>query len=264
MRARRGHLLAEALCALALGGVLAAAAAGTLAQARRSLGAQEARMRGVRGVAEALEVSAALVRAADSVAPLGDTALALSVRVAEGVSCARSGDTLVLPPVRPGEPTLVRLALAPESGDRLRAWVEDSITGYAAWVEAEVLDASARPGEAACGPGGGFADAADVTRPRWHLWVPGLDPRVGTGAAIRLAREGRLAPYLSGGEWMLGWRRCARGVCGIVQPLAGPLRRPRDGGFRVGRDPDDVIRLWGAPPLGASQHRSVPRLDAAP
>ena len=34
---------------------------------------------------------------------------------------------------------------------------------------------------------------------------------------------------------MLGWRRCSTdfAICGVVQPVAGPLRTPAAGGLRI-------------------------------
>ena len=46
----------------------------------------------------------------------------------------------------------------------------------------------------------------------------------------------RFTLYHAGnGDWMLGWRRCApiSLVCGVVQPVAGPLRPPSSGGLRI-------------------------------
>jgi type II secretory pathway component PulJ len=56
VRLRRGHSLAEALCALALGGVLAAAAGLMLASARRALEDSELRSIGGRAEREAVAI----------------------------------------------------------------------------------------------------------------------------------------------------------------------------------------------------------------
>lgn len=235
MRRRRGFLLAEALCALALAGLLAVTTATALLQGRRLLAKAEARARAERAGVEALQVTASMVRDADSIVVLGDTALEFQARIADGVVCARDGDGILLPPARPsiGAP-LVALAQPPEAGDELRAWVEDTLTGYRAWVVAPVESLTTRTGDAPCGSARGFADAGDASLPRMRLVSVGLDARIGAGTPLRVGRRGRLALYNVGaGQWMLGWRRCANGTCGVVQPVAGPLRSPAAGGFRI-------------------------------
>ena len=235
MSARRGFLVAEALCALALAGVLAVATASALLQGRRLLATAEARARAERAGVETLQIVGALVRDADSLVVLGDTAIEFQSRIADGVVCARVGDALFLPPTRPSVgPPLVSLAQPLEVGDEVRAWVEDTVTGYRAWVSAPVESLTTRTGDAPCGSAGGFADASDAAAARMRVVAPALDPRVRAGTPLRVGRRGRLALYNVGeGQWMLGWRRCANGACGVVQPVAGPLRSPAMSGFRV-------------------------------
>lgn len=235
MRVRRGFLLVEALCALALAGVLAVATASALLQGRRLLATAEARARAERAGVEALQVASALVRDADSLAVLGDTAIEFQTRIGDGVVCARVGDALFLPPAHPSVGTpLVSLVQPIEPGDEVRAWVEDTVTGFRAWVSAPVDSLTTRTGDAPCGSAGGFADASDAAAVRLRVVVSGLDARIHAGTPLRLGRRGRLALYPVGaGQWMLGWRRCANGTCGVVQPVAGPLRSPTTAGFQV-------------------------------
>lgn len=251
MSARRGFLLAEALCALALAGVLAVATGSALLQARRLLATAEARARAERAGVEALQIVGALVRDADSLVVLGDTAVEFQARIADGVVCARVGDALFLPPARPsvGRP-LVSLVQPIEMGDEVRAWVEDPVTGYRAWVSAPVESLTTRTGDAPCGSAGGFADANDAGAARIRVVVSMLDARVRAGTPLRVGRRGRLALYSVGaGQWMLGWRRCANGTCGVVQPVAGPFRSPTLSGFRV-RDLGGGMLQLSAGPAG--------------
>lgn len=234
MRSRAGFLLAEALCALALAALLAVACATALGGVRRATLAAEARARAERGGREALQVITALARDADSVLVLGDTALELTIRIASGVVCARDSLSLTLPPAEvSGGGALVVRAQPVEAGDELRILVRDSLT-TARWERAPIDSVSERSGETPCGSSGGFVVAADAGAGRLRLVPRALSAGAAAGAAVRVGRRGRLVLYTAGrGEWMLGWRRCAVGVCGVVQPVAGPLRTPAAGGLRI-------------------------------
>lgn len=235
MKARRGFLLADALCALALAGILAVACASVLTQGRRLLARVESRARAERAGLEALGIAAAIARDADSIIVLGDTAIELQLRIADGVVCAVDGRALVLPPVQVASGTpLVQAAQPLEPGDELRAWVEDSVTAFRAWVASPVESVTVRTGDEPCGPAGGFVSASDAGAVRERLVLAAVDARVRAGTPVRVGRRGRLALYSAGaGQWMLGWRRCAHGACGAVQPVAGPLRSAAQAGFRA-------------------------------
>ncbi len=262
--ARRGFLIAEALCALALAGLLAVACASVLLQGRRLLDRAETRARAERGGREALHVAAAIARDADSIIVLGDSAIELQMRVGDGVACAREGTALYLPPQSGGGAALVRLAQPIEVGDEVRAWVEDSLTGYRAWVAALVDSATTRTGDAPCGSAGGFATAAQAGAARARLVIPALDARVGPGTPLRIGRRGRLSIYnAGGGDWMLGWRRCANGACGVIQPVAGPLRSRSAGGFQVNAIGGGRLEfLVGVPAIPGQLRALVVRTDA--
>jgi len=234
MKSRAGFLLAEALCALALSALLAVACATALGGVRRATLAAEARARAERGGREALQVITALARDADSLLVLGDTALDLTIRIASGVVCARDSLGLTLPPALvTGGAALVAQAQPVEAGDELSVLVRDSAVA-ARWERSPIDSVSERSGESPCGPRGGFVAAADAGAGRLRLVPRALSAGAGAGSAARVGRRGRLVLYNAGrGEWMLGWRRCAVGVCGVVQPVAGPLRTPAAGGLRI-------------------------------
>ncbi len=264
MRARRGFLLAEALCALALSVVLAAAVGVSLAGARRAMGAAESRARARRNALEALQVTAALLRDADSVTVLGDTAVELSLAIADGVVCARDLAGVTLAPASTRASGLLA-SQPPEADDEVRALVRDTLGG-ARWVAAVVDSATTRTGSDACVTDGRYVAASDAALPRPRL-VGSLDPRATPGTPVRVARRGRLSLYhAGGGDWMLGFRRCARGVCGTNQPVAGPLRTPSGGGFRIllaGPGAHRiVVRVAGAGAFSDSASMVVARTDA--
>lgn len=264
MRLRRGVLLAELLCALALAGVLAVACGLALGGARRAMAAAESRARGERAGREALQVAAALVRDADAVAVLGDTAIALRARIAHGVVCGRDAASLTLPPARSA---LLALGQMPEAGDVVRVLVRDSLLGARRWVESPVDSVMERAGESPCATGSYVASAS---APRLRLVLPAgspaLGPAVVPGTPVRVSRPGRIAPYRAGdGEWMLGWRRCGpdpAGPCGAVQPLAGPVRSAAQAGWRVAVDAEGVRLAVRVPVAPHSMDALVRRTDA--
>lgn len=258
-------MIAEALCALALAGVLAVACASAVVHGRRLLASAESRARAERAGLETLQVVAAIARDADSLVVLGDTAIELQLRVGDGVVCAREGAALYLPPGSgSGDPALVSLVQPIEIGDEVRAWVEDTLTGYRAWVSAPVESVTTRTGEVPCGSAGGFVAVGDSAASRSRLVMSALDARIGPGTPVRIGRRGRLALYnAGGGDWMLGWRRCGNGTCGVVQPVAGPLRSRSAGGFRVTALGGGALDIRvGVPGIAGQMQAPVARTDA--
>jgi len=236
VRRRPGYLLAEALCALALTGLLAAAAAVALSGVRRALATADLRAESARAGREAMLVIAALARDAESVRIEGDTALALDVRIAASVVCAARPDGITLPPAAVATARPLTLRAQPvETGDELAVLARDSARAPVRWWRARVDSVQARVPAEPCGTAAGWVAAEDASVPRLIVFTsPGPDSTIVLGAPVRVARPGRLALYPSGsGEWMLGWRRCAGEprTCGAVQPVAGPLRTPGTGGL---------------------------------
>jgi len=265
---RRGFLLVEALCALALMGVLAVAAVGALRTAQRTLLTVERESRAQRAAREAMAVSAALLRDAADPAVWGDTAIEFTARIATSVSCDTVPGGTVLPPAGPFGRGFSAIAQGLEYGDELRWRDADTLTGHVTWRVERIDSVYALSAAAAC-PSGTFVDVADAARARVALRLVSR-VELPAGTPVRVGRRGRLALYAAGGgEWMLGWRRCANGVCGTVQPVAGPLSSAARRGFRVSLDPSEIglevrTRAAGAPaaapPIVLTQR--IPRDDA--
>ncbi len=260
---RRGALLAEALCALALAGVLAVVAGVALSAARRALASTDALALAERAGQEAAAIAVGMLRDADSLALLADTGVAFAIPLATGVVCALEPQAIWLPPVRArsGRPFTLR-AQPVEAGDVVRLLVVDSLAVGARWTSEFVVDSVAeRLGSPGCDAVDGWVPAEDAaeTRSRLRLRAP-LPADVAVGAAVRVARRGRLALYhAGGGDWMLGWRRCASDGtgCGAIQPVAGPLRTPAGGGFRLARGADGTITVQASGPPPARPHQRV-------
>lgn len=232
MRVRRGHLVVEALMALALAGVLATAAALALTGARRSLHAAERRDRAERAERDAVAILREALTAGDAVLVRGDTAVDLDVLLGVSVICGIESRALLLPPVAVAG---ALTAMPQEPGrDDLVAVRLDSTEETWWYGVVDSLQSRVMPGvcSAAAGwqPGGADAPVLRV------VLLDTIPSEVRAGAAVRLARRGRFTLYHAGsGEWMMGWRRCHPWleVCGVVQPVAGPLRTPSAGGLRI-------------------------------
>lgn len=230
MRVRAGHLLVEALCALALAGILAATAAFTLTGARRSLHAAERRDRAERAERETIAILRETLSAGEAVLTRGDTAVDFDLLLGVSVVCAVEARAILLPPAV-GDRALTVLAQEPGPDDlvavRLDAAEETWWYGVIDSLQSRVI-----PGrcDAASGwqAGGGSAPVIRVVP------LDAFPSEVRAGATVRLSRRGRFMLYHAGsGDWMLGWRRCHPWlpVCGVAQPVAGPLRTPSAGGL---------------------------------
>lgn len=233
MPLRRGHTLAEALCALALGGLLASASGAALTAARRALDAAESRDVGGRAEREAV----AVVRRALSsgAAPLlrGDTAVELDALVGIGVACGVGSRELTLP--WPSENGLTQMPQLPVPDDlvAVRGWRSE----VAEWSYAVVDSVMPRVAPELCAVADGWRGGADATQSLLRITLDdSLPAALEPGAEVRVYRRGRFALYHAGsGDWMLGWRRCHpfTEACGPIQPVAGPLTPPGRGGFLV-------------------------------
>lgn len=248
---RRGHTLVEALCALALGGVLAAASGLALTSARAALERAEARELGGRAEREAAGIVGKAIASGAHLEQLGDTAVELDVLIATGVVCATELRAVVLPALRPQSgsvPTAVALFPAPDDIVEIRQF--GSVAG-GAWWSALVDSAAERKLSVHCRAEDGWRDATDDA-PLLRLVVGDTVPaELEPGAEIRVLRRGRFALYHAGkGEWVLGWRRCHPygGTCSSIQPVAGPLRAPSAGGFRILRD--EAAGIWAVQSVG--------------
>ncbi|HVH38933.1 MAG TPA: hypothetical protein VM764_02830 [Gemmatimonadaceae bacterium] len=233
----RGYLLVEALCALALSGVLALSAALALGSARRSMASAARLASAERSGREAVSIIAALLHDSRSVTIEGDTAASLSLTIAMGAVCARDGMAILLPPTAVGSGTALTARGQPvEVGDLLSILVVDSLALGARWEESLVDSVTVRTTASPCGSADGWGLPADDGSPRLRLVLrDSLPGALQAGAPVRVSRRGRVSLYESGtGDWMIGWRRCAdvlpSGVaCGVIQPVAGPLRGPGSG-----------------------------------
>ena len=195
---------------------------------------------------------------------LGDTAVEFTLLIGASAACAVDSLTLLLPPSRAGsgEPLTV-LAQAPEAGDIVAAWVSEPPGPPRRWAHAVLDDATLTAPSAPCDVASGWVATPDSVERLHRLTLRQPVAGLGAGTPIRIGRRGRLALYVDGrGEWMLGWRRCQGGACGIVQPVAGPLRTPAGEGFRVSATGHGLEVLVRVPDSDVALRAFVPRDDA--
>lgn len=245
MQLRRGHLLAEALCALVLAGILAAAAALALTGARRSLHAAERRDRAERAERDAVAVLREALGAGEAVLVRGDTAVDLDVLLGVSAVCAVESRALIIPPLYPATSANDGLTVMPQEPGRddLVAVQLDPAAGTWWYGIVDSLQSRTMPG--VCDVASGWQPGSSNAPVIRIVLLDSVPPSVEVGASVRLARRGRFTLYHAGaGDWMLGWRRCHPWleVCGVVQPVAGPLRTPSAGGLRF-RQRENPSRL---------------------
>lgn len=233
MHMNRGHTLVEALCALTLGGVLAASSGLALGASRAALERAEARDVGGRAEREAVAIVRRAIATGAAILARGDTAVELDLLLGAGVACAVGARELMLP--WPAEAALTALPTMPTSDDlvAVRNW-----SGAAdEWHYAAIDSSGPRVDAGSCRAVDGWRAAAAEAEPLLRLVLAdSLPSDVHPGAEVRIYRRGRFALYHAGrGDWMLGWRRCHpwSGACGPIQPVAGPLRPAGTGGFRI-------------------------------
>lgn len=246
MRLRRGHLLVEAICALALAGLLAAVAVATLSTVRGALHAAERRDRAVRAESDAVAILREAIEASDALVTRGDTAIDLDLLLGAAVVCGTETRALWLPPAT-SEHALTQLPTALAADDLVAVRLDGDDDS---WWHGTVDSVQTVTAAGACDVAEGWRVAGE---PRLRVVLRDTVPaEIVLGAAVRLARRARFTLYHAGsGDWMLGYRKCHPwlDVCGVVQPLAGPLRTPAAGGLRLvveGSPSRLVVRARGA------------------
>lgn len=233
MRLNRGHSLVEALCALALGGVLAAAAGLALGASRAALERAEARDVGGRAEREAVAIVRRGLASGAAILARGDTAIEFDLLLGVGVACAVGSRELLLP--ASPQTGLTAIPTAPTADDlvAIRGWASP----HTEWQYALVDSVGPRVDASRCTVADGWRAPAEASAPLLRVVLTDTLPSdLEEGAELRFYRRGRFVLYHAGrGDWMLGWRRCHpwTSACGPVQPVAGPLRAAGAAGFRV-------------------------------
>jgi len=257
---RPGAILAELIVALLLASIAAAIGGGILVAAERRTRRDATADRAGQTVRDLTRLLSSEIGAAlpESVTVRGDTALDLHAHVGVSVLCARSAGAVVLP----GTSTSAGVPFSfwrqpPEAADLLVVW---DTSGGGRWQSIVVDSAVLAPDGAGCGTTSGFRTAADSQSRVATMRIfssQAIPMGVPPGAPVRVYRPVRWTLYRGSDQsWSLGYRRCPRGQCGTVQPVAGPLAASSDSGLWFSarsRGTVVVMMRAAAPPASAAQ-----------
>lgn len=229
-RDRRGVMLLELMLALVSGAIAIAATVGVVVRAERFHASVEDRLRmrsQLRAGADIIAASSRFSAAHDApIALATDTAVELSTTIGAATTCApaAAGHVALVPDSLVTGAAVTSMVATPDSADDVLAWrVASSAQPIGGWDRARIVAVASRSAGAVC-PIGPLVSAADVAGHAQALEftvAPAIN--AGAGAPVRIVRRARFSVYrASDGLWYLGYRRCASGACGAIQPVSGP------------------------------------------
>lgn len=263
---RRGGALLEWMISCLIGAIIMASAYAGVIHLGRVSEAVVRREQGERLAAEVLGVLQAIGRHLRYPRVLGDTALHGEFRLGVGVACrAEEGAVTLAPTGAAASTALTMLMEPPTTGDRLEYFTASDSLGEG-WTSVTVVGTRWLGAREGCEPESPLVARAHHDQVVVRVSIEGADRLPVPGAPVELFREVRVVPYDDGRlGWMLGVRGCAALDCGPVQPIAGPLRSPRDAGLRF--EPlapgEPVLASVRVPGLAVSYTGSVTRVPVA-
>lgn len=232
MRSRAGFALAELMIALLVLAVVGGAIHAGLHRQQelfRSLAVMIAARADVRDAAEVLAGDLSAASPLDTLPLAADSAIEFHATIASSVSCdSAPGYTVRMPPdAAEGGPRLTVVSAAPDTGDVMLLYNDDSSLAEPRWDRHVVGAVSSQSAGIACPATTGLTAAGDAAASSLVITLRGpAHPGVRRGAPVRILRRGRYALYRSSdARWYLGHRRCnstGESVCGQIQPLSGP------------------------------------------
>ncbi|MFZ9987208.1 MAG: PulJ/GspJ family protein [Candidatus Nanopelagicales bacterium] len=232
LSARSGMTLIESLVALTVGSIILVGASAAMGQVRAVTDALVHRAPREQLGAEIIAIVEAIGRGLREPRVLGDTALQGEWRILVGVACNAPDSTVVLSPAgHDVRDAMTFEAEGPRVNDRLDLYLTSDSMREGGWESFPVTHVVSMTA-AGCGEGSRYVAPQDGARSVVRLTYAGTSRGPGAGTPVEIYRAVRLVPYrdVSAG-WMLGLRHCVGMVCGPVQPIAGPVRSPRDGGL---------------------------------
>ncbi|MBU6366110.1 MAG: hypothetical protein KJT01_07860 [Gemmatimonadetes bacterium] len=229
---RRGHTLVELLAALPLAALLLALVATSLVTTSQSARRSEADTRRARELRHALAVLAAELRPLPphALTHVSDTLLAFEAPLLVGLACAQpTRATLVLVPT-PAASAERPWRTLPATDDQVSAW-GIAPDGRTLRPLAGTMAALQRTDPCALN--------RHPPHPAWRLDLRNpLPADMAPGLPVSVARPVRYRLYRTTDGWFLGRQALVRRAWETIQPVAGPLTAPGDGGMRV--------RAWDA------------------
>lgn len=250
---RSGTTVVELLTSLVVASIVTGAAYASLLHGRRATHALVQRAYHERSGLELVAVIEALGRQLRYPLVLGDTALQGDLRIGVGVACQVGDSFVALAPALPrSEAGLTMLADLPMPDDRLEFYIRGDSLAPAGWHSGRIHQVQQIQALDGCGSPSAFITATDHGRPIVRVGVS-LSPLPPVGSPIELYRRIRLVAYRDGGNlgWMVGVRFCGEHACGSVQPLAGPIRSPREMGVMFHQPGSSDLVRFSVHMLGA-------------
>jgi hypothetical protein len=230
---RRGSALLELLVALPLAAMLAAAAAAMLVGVWRLARRGDSQLAGTRELRHAHAALAADVRPlrARDLRDVRDTAIEFEAVLGVGVVCAApTRERIDLLAADPDHAAGLGWAASVHPGDVVTLWHADAPDAPRPVDHSTPV--AGLSWSSACGGAPWTAAWADRRAVLISLAV--ASPQVGMiGAPATVRRRVRYSLYRSGGSWFLGRRSLTGGRWDTVQPVAGPLLSPAQGGMAV-------------------------------
>ena len=230
-RVRRGFTLTEMMFVLVVFGLVAAATMRIIVRQQRFY-ASTTDLMAMRNTLR--DVDASLPSDLRGISSIGGDIYAMSdsaidFRLATGISVVCSVGvgrlTVVIPPTNVANRSGLSTWLsAPTSGDTAFFYDEGATSAVTddSWQRVPVTAALA---VGICPTTSGFTTTSAEQNASWTVTLgTALNTGVVPGSVIRFYRHAKYKLYqpTAGGSWYLGYQDCPGGVCGTMQPVAGP------------------------------------------
>ena len=157
--------------------------------------------------------------------------LVMRVTIGTSIVCARTANTLTIPPLNLARQTLTSWYTTPQAGDTLFVYDENLLAGSEDDLWQRYAITSITKNTAAC-PGAPYTDPVldpPATKPRYDMVLTAgvlpIPDSVKVGAAIRFTRVMRYRlEQVASGRWYLTQAEYANGAWGTATTVAGPYR----------------------------------------
>ncbi len=223
---RRASTLVELLVSLPLAILAATAAALLIVRLGYATRAQSSALGTTRELRQVAQIVAADLESLGGrdLLVVSDTLLQFAEQLGVLMLCDVNGPRALVAAAPPGAGDLWVGAL--RSGDRVRLW-RPSAAQRPPIASPRTLDGT--PMALAAGTCG----TDTIPRRRWRLAFGDSLGQAAAGTPVSVHRELRYRHYRSGTAWWLGRQSRDAGSWESIQPVAGPLRPPADGGMRL-------------------------------
>jgi hypothetical protein len=159
---------------------------------------------------------------------MSESGITMRAYIGTSVICARTANTITLPPHNLARNKLTSFVMDPAQGDTVFLFNDGDDPGATddSW---QVLGVASAPTTSAGCPGAPYTDPVldpPATKPRWvyTLGPVNIADSVRVGSVVRFARPVRYLIYQGTSGWYLGLQENTGGAWQSVQAMAGPYR----------------------------------------